>query len=100
MHCHRYADGWEVRCGLPINPNVREAEGFRFSRRVEVLRYSLTTYRRLMVLDRKIGTLIRDAWTAGAFPKRTEHLFFVGERQRPPANNRLRPPGETVSRHG
>jgi hypothetical protein len=89
IHCHRYRDGWEIRCAIPVNPNIREAEGFRFSRRAELLRYSIATHKRLMTLDRRIGQLIRKEWQEGIFPKRFHNLFFVGERQRVPANNRL-----------
>ena len=89
IHCHKYPSGWEVYCRLPVNPNARDTDSFRFSRRVELLSYSLTTYRHLMALDRKVGKLIRDASGKGHFPKRIQHLFSIGERQLRPANHRL-----------
>ena len=77
------------RRAIPVNPNIRETEGFRFSRRLELLRYSIATHKRVMTLDRHVGQLIRKHWAAGAFPKRFHNLLFVGERQRVLANNRL-----------
>lgn len=91
INCHRFSNGWEAYCRLPLNPNARDTDSFRFSRRAELLRYSLATYRHLMALDKSIGRLIRDANRRDEFPMRTKHLFFVGERQRRSANNRLRP---------
>ncbi|MCJ7508559.1 MAG: hypothetical protein MUO85_07510 [candidate division Zixibacteria bacterium] len=82
VQCHKYADGWEVRCKIPINPNVRESDGFRFSRRVDLIRYALATYRNLRALDRKIGQSIRTYWRSGRFPKRRHNLFFAGSRQK------------------
>jgi hypothetical protein len=41
----RYSDGYELRCRLPVNPNVRDILGFRYSRRVELLKYGITVYR-------------------------------------------------------
>jgi hypothetical protein len=92
IHCRKYTDGWEVRCSLPINPNVREIDGFCFSRRVELLRYAIAVYKHLLNLDQQIGKLIRREWAVGAFPRRVENLFFVGERQRRSANQGLTPP--------
>jgi hypothetical protein len=91
IHCHKYPNGWEVRCPLPVNPNVRETVGFRFSRRVELLRYAFEVHKHLMALDRRVGKLIRREWVVGEFPRRIENLFFVGERQRRPANQPLHP---------
>jgi hypothetical protein len=98
IHCHKYRDGWEIRCAIPVNPNIRETEGFRFSRRAELLRYSIATHKRVMTLDRHVGQLIRKHWAAGTFPKRFHNLFFVGERQRVLANNRLETDLRTGSR--
>jgi hypothetical protein len=80
--CFRYSDGWEVRAKLPTNPNIRESDGFRFSRRSEVLRYSFTTYRHLNALDRKVGQAISRSFRDGTFPARRDNLFFVSARQR------------------
>lgn len=89
IHCHKYPDGWEIRCLIPVNPNIRESEGFRFSRRMELLRYAITTHKHLMALDGQVARRIRKEWATGSFPKRLVNLFFVGERQRKPASIRL-----------
>jgi hypothetical protein len=79
--CRLYPDGWEVRCKLPVNPNVRDILGFRFSRRAELLKYSLTVYRHMRALNKKIAKAISRAYASGEYPKRINHLFFVGSRR-------------------
>jgi len=54
----RYADGWEFRAKLPVNPNVREILGFRFSRRLELLRYALSVYRNVVAFDQAVAQTI------------------------------------------
>lgn len=80
--CRRYRDGWQMSCRLPVNPNVRDMQGFRFSRRVELLKYALTVFRHMRALDRKVGTMIWREYRAGRYPLRVNHLFFVGSRHR------------------
>jgi hypothetical protein len=102
VHCHRYPDGWEVRCQIPTNPNARETDGFRFSRRIELLRYAISVYEKLRLLDRRLGRSIREAWQQRTFPKRVDNLFFIGARHRQPPNQRLQPTatGGIPSRRG
>jgi hypothetical protein len=76
------ANGWEIRCKLPTNPNVREMMSFRYSRRVELLKYSIATYRNMMTLDKKVAEEIRRLYQAGNYPMRTKNLFFLGVRER------------------
>jgi hypothetical protein len=78
----RSPKGWEIRCKLPTNPNVRDMLGFRYSRRVELLRYSITTYRDMMTLDKKVAEEIRRSHRAGNYPMRIKNLFFLGTRER------------------
>jgi hypothetical protein len=78
----RYSDGWETRAKLPVNPNVRDILGFRFARRVELLRYSLTVYRHLKAFDRELADVVLRAYLDGHYPVRTHDLFFVGSRTR------------------
>ena len=81
VSCIRYMDGWEVRSKLPTNPNVRENIGFRYSRRRELLRYAVATYKNVKTLDKRVGTAIQKAYLDGQFPARTENLFFIGQRR-------------------
>jgi hypothetical protein len=74
--------GWEIRCKLPTNPNVRDMMGFRYTRRVELLRYSIATYRSMMTLDKNVAEEIRRLYRAGNYPLRTKNLFFLGARKR------------------
>jgi hypothetical protein len=76
----RYTDGWEIRCKLPTNPNARDILGFRYSRRAELLRYSMAVYKSLWALDKKVAKQLLGLFGQGQFPQRTRQLFFVGRR--------------------
>jgi hypothetical protein len=79
--CNLYSNGFEVRCKLPTNPNVRDILGFRFSRRVEVLKYAIHIYRQLQALDKRVAKRILSDYKSGEFPKRKDNLFFLGTRR-------------------
>ena len=78
----RYSAGWELQARLPINPNVREMLGFRFSRRVDLLRYSIATFKHMIGFDRAVAETILKLYRGGDFPVRKDHLFFLGQRGR------------------
>jgi hypothetical protein len=78
----RYPDRWEVRAKLPTNPNVRDILGFRFSRRVELLRYTLRVHGDLMALDRAVARTLLRLYRHKQYPVRKDRLFFVGRRER------------------
>jgi hypothetical protein len=78
----RYSTGWELHTRLPVNPNVREMLGFKFSRRVDLMRYAITTYKHLTSFDRAIARSVLRLYRTGDFPVRKTHLFFVGQRTR------------------
>lgn len=78
----KYPSGWELRAKLPINPNVREILGFRYSRRIELMRYAISVHRHMTALDRVVAKALWKLYRKGAFPVRREHLFFVGTRSR------------------
>jgi len=80
LGCRLYSDGWYVRCKIPVNPNARNILGFRFSRRVELLRYSLTIHRHMKALDKKVAKWISRAYGDKSYPQRINHLFFIGSR--------------------
>jgi hypothetical protein len=77
-----YPSGWQVRAKVPINPNVRDIMGFRFSRRVELLGYAFRTYANLRALDRVVASTVWKLYLSGEFPLRSDHLFFLGSRRR------------------
>ena len=95
--CNQYSDGFEVRCRLPSNPNVRDIMGFRFSRRLDVLRYACSTYKNLLALDRAIARQLRKDYQSGAFPKRTSNLFFLGTRMHTEASNKPAAPNAGIA---
>jgi hypothetical protein len=82
FHVERCADGWELRGQLPVNPNVRDIFRFRYSRRVELLRYAITTYKQMSALDTAIAKEIRRLYKQRMFPKRSRNLFALGVRGR------------------
>ena len=53
MQANPIAGVLELWARLPTNPNARESDVFRYSRKLDVLRYSLTVHRHLCALDRK-----------------------------------------------
>lgn len=77
----RYDDQWEVRAKLPTNPNVRDISGFRFSRRVELLKYACTVHNHMMFFDRRVAKMLLMLHSKGEYPIRKDHLFFVGRRE-------------------
>lgn len=89
--CSRYSNGWQVRCKLPTNPNVRDIIGFRWSRRCEVLQKAISMYRKFEAFDRSIAGQIKQDYAAGLYPVRIEHLFMVGQRSRPEIRKRSLP---------
>jgi hypothetical protein len=82
MSLAKYSDGWEVRAKLPVNPNCRDILCFRYSRRVELLRYAVSLYKHVLALDAAVAKEIRRLYRINKFPKRTQNLFFVGRRAR------------------
>lgn len=79
---YRTPSGWRMHMKLPVNPNVRDVEGFQFSRRTDLMPYAAATYRHFVALDRAVATEIRRLYKLGEYPKRTQHLFGVGARRR------------------
>lgn len=74
--------GLTLRCKLPTNPNIRTVEGFRYSRKVEVLTYASTLYRHFSALDKAIAKEIMKLYRNANFPKKIKNLFFIGQRIR------------------
>ena len=72
----------KIWCKIPVNPNIREVDGFSFSRRLDLLRYSISIYKNLMKLDEEVALQIQALYENGHFPKRIRNLFYVGQRER------------------
>lgn len=79
---YRINKNWKMWCKIPTNPNIRVADDFKFSRRVDLLRYSISVYENLMKLDKQVADKIEELYANGQFPKRTKNLFYVGQRNR------------------
>jgi len=82
LSVRKEGSAYRVRCKLPVNPNIRENIGFRYSKRVELLSYAATVFRNMQALDRSVARELKKLYVAGAYPARTSHLFFVGQRSR------------------
>lgn len=76
------SDGFHIRGKLPTNPNIREICGFRYSKRVELLRYACTVYRHMKALDRAVAQEILKTYRLNEYPRRLTNLFFVGIRDK------------------
>jgi len=71
----QYGDGFHIEAKIPINPSAREILDFRYSRRVELLHYSLTVRRHMNALDRAVAEQIWKDYRLGRYPKRTTGLL-------------------------
>ena len=78
VQVNEYADVWEARAKLPVNPEAREILRFRYNRRVEVLRYGIQTYKRLLAFDRAIAKEISRLHRIGKYPRKRTGLFQLG----------------------
>ena len=76
----KHADGWELRAKLPVNPNAREIDSFRYSRRVELLRYAIAVHRHVTAFDRAVAAELRRLFRRDEYPTRITSLFSIGER--------------------
>lgn len=81
IHARLYSDGWEIRSKIPTNPNSRDILNFRYSRRTELLKYTISTYKHMMALDKLIAKRIKRLYRLNEYPKRTNNLFNIGSRQ-------------------
>ncbi|NWO11959.1 hypothetical protein HLV40_16390 [Chromohalobacter salexigens] len=70
-----------LRCKLPTNPNIRTVEGFKYSKKVEVLTYGATLYRHFSALDKAVAKDIMKLYKNNEFPKRTRTFFLSGREQ-------------------
>lgn len=77
---YRTATMWKVWGKLPTNPNIRVADAFEYSKKLDLLKYSIKLYEKLNLLDNDISTYIESLYKEGHFPKRIENLFFIGRR--------------------
>jgi hypothetical protein len=77
-----YTNGLEVGGRLPVNPNAREPVYFRYRRRPELLRYTMSLLRQMTALDRALGREILHLYAEGKFPRRKDDLHGVGRRVR------------------
>jgi hypothetical protein len=78
----RQAYNWKMWCKIPINPNIREVDGFEFSKDLDLMVYSVELYKNLLSLDQEVANMIEELYNQGEFPKRINNLFYIGQRQR------------------
>ena len=73
---------WKMWCKIPVNPNIRVADGFVFSRRIDLLQYAISIHQNLIKLDKQVAEKIQELYNSGQFPKRINNLFYIGHRER------------------
>jgi len=78
----RQEESWKMWCKIPVNPNIREVDGFEFSENLDLLEYSVELYENLLSLDKEVANMIEELYNQGQFPKRINNLFYIGQRQR------------------
>jgi hypothetical protein len=75
MKIESYSDVFELRGSLPVNPEVHDILSFRYSRRVELLKYATTVWRHLAAFDRAVAKIVWLLYRQGAYPERINRLF-------------------------
>ncbi len=75
MEIKSYPDAWELRGKLPINPGVHNILSFRYSRRVELLKYATTVWKHLAAFDRAIAMSLWRSYKRGTYPQEISRLF-------------------------
>ena len=79
----RYGGAWQLRMKLPVNPQARDILLFRYSRRVELLRYAITLWKHLAAFDRAVAKILWRLYKQEAYPQKTSRLFFSGKGTNP-----------------
>lgn len=82
IHVVQNAVSWEIRGKLPVNPEVREILRFRYSRRTELLRYAVYTWKNLLSFDRAVAKELSRLDGLGEYPKKHKNLFHLGRSRR------------------
>lgn len=82
IRAYRLSKNWKMWCKIPTNPKTKTAVVFKFSRKVDLLRYSISIHNNLVKLDYQIAKQMQELYTAGEFPKRINNLFFLGNREK------------------
>lgn len=75
MQVESYSDVFELRAKLPVNPKVHDILSFRYSRRVELLKYATTVWRHLAAFDHAIAKTVRQLYKQGIYPQKIDRLL-------------------------
>jgi hypothetical protein len=73
---------WKIWCKLPTNPNIRVVDGFKYSRNLDLLKYSYKLYSNFKKLDEEVANYLLELYDKKEFPKRVNNLFLIGQRQK------------------
>lgn len=73
---------WKIWCKLPTNPNIRVVDGFKYSKNLDLLKYSYELYSNFKKLDKEVAEYLLDLYENKKFPKRINYLFSIGHRQK------------------
>lgn len=72
---------WFIYGKLPINPNERDITRFEFNYDVDVLKYSVFIYEKILNLDKEISLKLLKMYDDKIYPVRTNGLFNIGRRE-------------------
>lgn len=75
MQVESYSDVFELRGTLPVNPEVHDILSFRYSRRVELLKYASIVWRHLAAFDRAVANTVWHLYRQGVYPLKIDRLF-------------------------
>jgi hypothetical protein len=79
---YKSTKSWKMWCKIPTNPNIRNAEKFKFSKKRDLLSYSNNIFKRIIKLDKQIANTISELYSHQEYPKRIDNLFNIGQRSR------------------
>jgi hypothetical protein len=77
MQIESYSDVFELRGSLPVNPEVHDILLFRYSRRVELLKYAITVWRHLAAFDRAVAKIVLATVQEGTLPRKDQQALLM-----------------------
>lgn len=80
LHIEQFADVYQLRGKIPVNPQARDILRFRYSRRVELFHYATAVWKHIVAFDRAVAALLWRRYRQGTYPQQFTGLFFLGQR--------------------
>lgn len=74
---YRLSKSWKMWCKIPTNPNARDPMSYKFSKKVDLLRYAHGVYHNLISFEAKLSIKIEELYNNGEYPMRINKLFSM-----------------------